>query len=109
MAKNVVQDDTLELAKNLQPGEILLLENLRYNAGETKNDEEFAKKLASMADRITSYNVCYTKLLRVAACLERPVLTERSAGQTAPSSVPPNAAAVRRRGDRCSWPLGCGS
>ncbi len=50
MAKNVVQDDTLELAKNLQPGEILLLENLRYNVGETKNDEEFAKKLASMAE-----------------------------------------------------------
>lgn len=50
MAKNVVQDDTLELAKNLQAGEILLLENLRYNKGETKNDEEFASKLASMAD-----------------------------------------------------------
>jgi phosphoglycerate kinase len=50
MAKNVVQEDTLQLAKNLQAGEILLLENLRYNAGETKNDEEFASKLASMAD-----------------------------------------------------------
>ncbi|RXJ54476.1 phosphoglycerate kinase [Candidatus Marinarcus aquaticus] len=50
MAKNVVQDDTLELAKNLQAGDILLLENLRYNKGETKNDEEFAEKLASMAD-----------------------------------------------------------
>ncbi|NVJ52378.1 MAG: phosphoglycerate kinase [Campylobacteraceae bacterium] len=50
MAKNVVEDDTLELAKNLQAGEILLLENLRYHPGEKKNDEEFAKKLASMAD-----------------------------------------------------------
>ena len=50
MAKNVVQDDTLEIAKNLQAGEILLLENLRFNPGETKNDEEFASKLASMAD-----------------------------------------------------------
>ncbi len=50
MAKNVVQDDTLELAKNLEAGEILLLENLRYNPGETKNDEEFAAKLASMAE-----------------------------------------------------------
>jgi phosphoglycerate kinase len=50
MAKNVVQEDTLDLAKNLQSGEILLLENLRYNEGETKNDDEFAKKLASMAD-----------------------------------------------------------
>jgi phosphoglycerate kinase len=50
MAKNIVQDDTLELAKNLKSGDILLLENLRYNDGESKNDEEFASKLASMAD-----------------------------------------------------------
>ncbi|WP_428025224.1 phosphoglycerate kinase [Arcobacter sp.] len=50
MAKNVAQDDTLEMAKNLQTGEILLLENLRFNPGETKNDEEFSSRLASMAD-----------------------------------------------------------
>jgi len=50
MAKNVIQEDTLEIAKNLEAGEILLLENLRYNPGETKNDEELAKTLASMAD-----------------------------------------------------------
>lgn len=50
MAKNVVQDDTLQTAKELEAGEILLLENLRYNKGETKNDEEFASRLASMAD-----------------------------------------------------------
>ncbi len=50
MAKNIVQPDTLEIAKNLQAGEILLLENLRFNEGETKNDEDFASKLASMAD-----------------------------------------------------------
>ena len=42
MAKNVVQDDTLEIAKNLKAGEILLLENLRYNPAEKKNDDEFA-------------------------------------------------------------------
>ena len=50
MARNIVQPDTLETAANLQAGEILLLENLRYNPGETKNDPEFAEKLASMAD-----------------------------------------------------------
>jgi len=50
MAKNVVQEDTLETAKNLQAGEILLLENLRYNPSEKANDKEFAQKLASMAD-----------------------------------------------------------
>jgi phosphoglycerate kinase len=34
----------------LQPGEILLLENLRFQPTEKKNDEEFAKKLAALAD-----------------------------------------------------------
>jgi phosphoglycerate kinase len=50
MANNVVGDDTIETAKNLKEGEILLLENLRYNPGETANDSEFASRLASMAD-----------------------------------------------------------
>ncbi len=50
MAENVVGDDTIESAKSLESGNVLLLENLRYNPGETANDEEFAKRLASMAD-----------------------------------------------------------
>ena len=37
-------------AKNLQPGEILLLENLRFYAEEEKGDVDFAKKLASLGD-----------------------------------------------------------
>lgn len=39
-----------DLAKSLQPGEVLLLENLRYDAREEKNDESFAKELAALAD-----------------------------------------------------------
>ena len=50
MASDVVGEETLSKAKSLKAGEILLLENLRYEAGETKNDIEFAKKLASMVD-----------------------------------------------------------
>lgn len=50
MAKDVVGDDAQEKVKALKVGEVLLLENLRYEEGETKNDIEFAKKLASMAD-----------------------------------------------------------
>jgi phosphoglycerate kinase len=50
MAKNVVGNDTIELANNLKRGDVLLLENLRFNPGETINDREFATKLASMAD-----------------------------------------------------------
>lgn len=37
-------------AKNLQPGEILLLENLRFHPEEEKGDVDFAKKLASLGD-----------------------------------------------------------
>lgn len=38
------------MAKELQAGEILILENMRFEAGETKNDPELSKTLASMAD-----------------------------------------------------------
>lgn len=37
-------------ARDLKPGEILLLENTRYHAEEEKNDLDMAKKLASLAD-----------------------------------------------------------
>lgn len=36
--------------KKLKPGQILLLENLRFEKGEEKNDEKFAKELAKLAD-----------------------------------------------------------
>jgi phosphoglycerate kinase len=39
-----------ELANALKPGEILLLENVRYQPEEEKNNPEFAKKLAALAD-----------------------------------------------------------
>jgi phosphoglycerate kinase len=39
-----------EMSKNLKPGEILLLENLRFHNEETKGNEEFAAELASLAD-----------------------------------------------------------
>ncbi len=50
LAKDVVGDDAKSKAQALQPGQILLLENLRFEAGETKNDETLSKELASLAD-----------------------------------------------------------
>jgi phosphoglycerate kinase len=50
LAKNVIGEDTKALASNLKSGEVLVLENLRYEIGETKNDKQFAKELASMVD-----------------------------------------------------------
>lgn len=50
MAEDVVGEDATQKALNLKSWDILLLENLRYEKGETKNDLELAKKLASFAD-----------------------------------------------------------
>ncbi|MGB9679903.1 MAG: phosphoglycerate kinase [Thermoanaerobacteraceae bacterium] len=50
MAKDVIGPDAKEKAKNLKDGEVLLLENVRFYPEEEKNDPEFAKELASLAD-----------------------------------------------------------
>ena len=50
MAADVVGPDAMAKAAALQPGEVLLLENTRFEKGETKNDPELAKKMASMAE-----------------------------------------------------------
>lgn len=49
-AEDCVGEDASKAAADLKPGEVLLLENLRYHNEETKNDPEFAKQLASLAD-----------------------------------------------------------
>jgi phosphoglycerate kinase len=50
LASDVVGTDAKSKAAALKAGEVLVLENLRYEAGETNNDEGFAKELADMAD-----------------------------------------------------------
>ena len=50
LAKDVVGEDAKALAANLQAGEVMLLENVRYEAGEEKNDEELSKAFASLAE-----------------------------------------------------------
>ncbi len=49
-AADTVGEDAKAKASALKPGEIMLLENLRFDARETKNGEDFAKALADMAD-----------------------------------------------------------
>ena len=50
MAKDVVGEDAKAKAAALKDGEVMLLENTRFEKGETKNDPELSKALASMAD-----------------------------------------------------------
>ena len=46
----VVGENAKKLAAELKDGEVMLLENVRFRAEETKNEENFSKELASLAD-----------------------------------------------------------
>ena len=48
--KDCIGLEVEEAVRELKPGDVLLLENLRFHAGEEKNDSEFARSLASLAD-----------------------------------------------------------
>ncbi len=50
MAPDCIGDKVKAMVDGLKPGEVLLLENLRFHAEEEKNNPEFAKELASLGD-----------------------------------------------------------
>lgn len=77
-ASDCVGPEAEKAAADLKPGEVLLLENLRYHKAEKKNDPAFAKQLASLADiavddafgvahRAHASNVGITKYLETVA------------------------------------------
>lgn len=49
-ASDVIGEDARKKASELKDGEVLLLENVRFHKEETANDDEFARKLADMAE-----------------------------------------------------------
>lgn len=48
--ENVVGENAIRLSSQMKESDVLLLENVRFVKGETRNDIEFAKKLASLGD-----------------------------------------------------------
>lgn len=50
LAPSCIGPEAQNAAENLKPGQILLLENLRFHTGETKNEAEFSKQLALLGD-----------------------------------------------------------
>ena len=50
LAKDVIGEDAKSLAENLQSGDVMLLENVRFHKEEEENNAEFAKELANMAE-----------------------------------------------------------
>lgn len=53
-ASDVAGENSQKLAAELKNGEIMLIENVRFDPGETKNDPDFSKKLASLAEIFVS-------------------------------------------------------
>ena len=53
-ASDIIGEDARAKAAALKPGQIMLLENLRFDIREEKNGEDFAKALADMADLFVS-------------------------------------------------------
>jgi 3-phosphoglycerate kinase len=49
-SKDIVGENAKELSKELKPGKAILLENVRFDPREEKNDKEFSKELASLAE-----------------------------------------------------------
>jgi len=50
MAPDCIGPEVEKMAKDLKPGEVLMLENVRFHKQEEKNDPDFAKKLASLGE-----------------------------------------------------------
>jgi phosphoglycerate kinase len=50
MAPDCVGPEVEKMAKELKPGEVLMLENTRFHAGEEKNDLDLARQMASLAE-----------------------------------------------------------
>jgi 3-phosphoglycerate kinase len=50
MAPDCIGDEVTKLAKSMKPQQIILLENLRFHPEEEKNDENFARQLASLGE-----------------------------------------------------------
>ncbi|MEZ4754224.1 MAG: phosphoglycerate kinase [Bdellovibrionota bacterium] len=50
LANDCIGAEVEKLASELQPGQVIMLENLRFHPGEKKNDPEFSRKLAKLAD-----------------------------------------------------------
>ena len=50
MATDIIGENAKELSEALKPGEVMLLENVRFHHEEEKNDPDFSKKLASLAE-----------------------------------------------------------
>ncbi len=78
----VISQRALELFENMQCGDVLLLENLRFDAGETKDDPEFAKKLSQFGEIYINdaFGACHRKHASIHAITKFYDKSHRAAG-----------------------------
>jgi len=78
----VISPKALKLANSMEAGDVLLLENLRFDAGETSNDPVFAKKIADMADVYINdaFGACHRKHASIHAITDYFDCDHRAAG-----------------------------
>ena len=78
----VVSTRALALAAKMEPGDVLLLENLRFDAGETTNDSAYAKQIAQMVDVYVNdaFGACHRKHASIHAITEYFDCEHRAAG-----------------------------
>jgi phosphoglycerate kinase len=78
----VVSEEAIKLANAMEAGDVLLLENLRFDGGETSNDSVFAKKLADLADVYINdaFGACHRKHASIHAVTDYFDCEHRAAG-----------------------------
>lgn len=81
-ANDTVGPSAQKLAAELKPGEILVLENVRFNQGEKKGDPAFAKELAGLADAYVNdaFGTCHRDEASMVAVPERFPAEKRAIG-----------------------------
>ena len=69
MAPDCIGTDVETMIEKMQPGQVVMLENLRFHAAEQKNDEAFGQQLAALCDVYVNdaFAVCHRKNASVAA------------------------------------------
>ncbi len=82
LAPGVVGPGVSEAARALEPGQLLLLENVRFHPGETKNDPELSAALASLADAYVNdaFGTCHRAHASTAGAAGRFPAGQRGAG-----------------------------
>ena len=80
LADDCVGDGVKKVVSEMKPGDVLLLENLRFHGGEEKNDDGFAKQLAALADVYVddAFGACHRAHASVSGMV--PFVAEKAGG-----------------------------